>query len=154
MKRPASIRDILSGSLSFPGLKSILRDARIKRVWQDVVGSRLATKCEPHFLKDGVLHVRVLSSVWLTELGFHTNLIKEKLNQRLGDRVVEKIVFRVGMGRPSRECESPSVESERELTEEERRFIEERVSTVKDPLVRDTIRRAMEKALRLGGLKE
>ncbi len=154
MKRPVSIRDVLSGGLSFPGLKSMLKEAHIKRVWQGVVGKELARRCEPSFLKDGVLHVRVHSPVWATELRFHTELIRRRLNQRLGENAIERVVFRVGTLRTMADSRRPPEVEKRGLGDEDSRFIEETIASIKDPLLKDAVRRAMQRAFSTGELKK
>ncbi len=153
MKRPVSIGDVLSGGLSFPGLKSMLKEARIKRVWQGVVGKELARRCEPSFLKDGVLHVRVHSPVWATELRFHAELIRRRLNQRLGGNAIERVIFRVGTLKSVADRRRPPEAERRELSDEESRYIEDTIGSIKDPLLKDAVRRAMQRAFSTGGLK-
>ncbi len=153
MKRPVAVKDVLSGGLELPGLKGMLMEARIKRLWQDVVGKTLAGKCTPWMFKDGILHVRVNSPVWLTELRFHAGLIIKRLNEMLGEDAVERVIFRAGVLK-SKDERKPACTGRRKLTERESLFIEEKIAPIKDPVVRDTVRRALEKAILSGALKK
>jgi len=63
------------------------------RLWRDAVGARIADRADPIGLRDGVLLLRVASSVWAHEL----SLLAETLCARLRERGVEatQLRFRV-----------------------------------------------------------
>jgi len=60
------------------------------------VGAAIAKNAQPEWIKDGKLRVRVSDPIWLQELGFVEESIKEKLNRRLGRKAVNRIEFRLG----------------------------------------------------------
>lgn len=64
------------------------------KVWRDAVGARIAERARPLLLWDGVLLLRVPSSVWAHEL----SLLAGEVCARLRDRGVEarELRFRVG----------------------------------------------------------
>ena len=91
-----SLKDILQGLLSGSNLKFNPADAEIWEVWDDVVGPAIAEHAQPSNIKKKLLRVHVAESIWLQELEFVADTIKEKLNERLGRNAVEKVIFRLG----------------------------------------------------------
>ena len=90
------LKDVLSSLFSDAKLPFNPDDGRIWREWEEAVGSAIAKNAHPEWIKDGKLRVRVSNPIWLQELGFVEQTIKEKLNQKLGRRAVERIEFRLG----------------------------------------------------------
>ena len=70
-------------------------DMRIWKLWDGVVGKKIAKHARPFSIKKGILLVKVTDSIWLQELEFKTEGIKERLNNMLQSKVVKKIRFRV-----------------------------------------------------------
>jgi len=71
-------------------------DIRIWKVWDGVVGKKIAEHAQPSWIKKGVLMVKVTDSVWLQELEFMAEKIKEGLNAKIQREAIKKIRFRVG----------------------------------------------------------
>ena len=90
------LRDILTTILKDPDLPFNLDDARIFKVWDEVVGGAIARNAQPSWIKKGRLRVKVSDPIWLQELEFAGETIKEKLNERLGRSAVQSIEFRLG----------------------------------------------------------
>ena len=91
-----SIKDILQGLLSSSKLNFNPADAEIWEVWDDVVGPAIAEHAQPSNITKKKLRVHVAEPIWLQELEFVADTIKEKLNDRLGRDAVDKIIFRLG----------------------------------------------------------
>ena len=91
-----SLKDIISGLLGDSKLPFNPDDARIWKVWDEVVGPPIARNAQPSWIKAGRLRVTVSDSIWLQELEYLGETIKEKLNKELGREAVEKIEFRLG----------------------------------------------------------
>ena len=70
-------------------------DARIWKVWDKVVGTPIARNAQPSWIKDGRLRIQVSDPIWLQELEFARETIREKLNDELGRKAVKKIEFRL-----------------------------------------------------------
>lgn len=90
------LKDILadlmrSGTLPFNPL-----DASIWKVWEEVVGPAISKNAQPSWIKNGRLRVRVSNPIWRQELEFVEEDMRQKLNNKLGRKAVEKIEFRVG----------------------------------------------------------
>lgn len=76
-------------------------------VWERAVGTRIAHKSEPWRLEQGVLYVRVVHSVWASELGLLAPDICEKLSE--AGVLVKGLRFTVGrILREPRPAEPPA----------------------------------------------
>jgi predicted nucleic acid-binding Zn ribbon protein len=90
------LKDIITSLLNDPKLPFNPDDGRIWNVWEETVGFAIAQNAQPEWIKSGKLRVRVSDPIWLQELGFVKETIKEKINERLGRKAVETIEFRLG----------------------------------------------------------
>ncbi len=90
------LRDVISELLGSGALPINLDDARIWKVWDEVVGPAIARNAQPLRIKNRQLRVRVSDPIWYQELKFIEESIREKLNNRLGRKAVDKIEFSVG----------------------------------------------------------
>jgi predicted nucleic acid-binding Zn ribbon protein len=90
------LKDVISNLLSDGTLPFNPDDARIWRVWDEVVGPAISRNARPLWIKNGKLKVRVSDPIWLQELKFVEENIKEKLNTKLGRKAVDRIEFRMG----------------------------------------------------------
>lgn len=93
-----SLRDILSNLMGDAKLPFNPNDAFIWKFWDEIVGSAIAKHAQPTWIKDGRLRVKVTDPIWLQELGFVGDDIKEKINKKLGRKAVERIEFRLEAG--------------------------------------------------------
>lgn len=93
-----SLKDILSNLLNDSSLPFNPDDARIWEVWDEAVGPGIAGHARPSSVKKGRLRVDVSDPIWLQELEFVRETIKEKLNEKLGRKAVKRIDFRIGSG--------------------------------------------------------
>ena len=103
-----SLKDIISGLLGDSKLPFNPDDARIWKVWDAVVGPVIARNSQPLSIKNRQLKVRVSDPIWFQELKFMEESIREKLNDRLGRRAVDKIEFRVGPRLSDRKAPLPN----------------------------------------------
>ena len=90
------LKDIITSLFNDPKLPFNPDDGRIWNVWEETVGPAIAQNAQPEWIKSGKLRVRVSDPIWLQELGFVKETIKEKINERLGRKAVETIEFRLG----------------------------------------------------------
>lgn len=93
-----SLRDILSNLMGDANLPFNPNDALIWKVWDEVVGTAIAKHAQPSWIKDGRLRVKVTDPIWLQELGFVGETVREKINKKLGRKAVERIEFRLDTG--------------------------------------------------------
>ena len=60
------------------------------------MGAPIAKNAQPLWIRKGRLRIKVSDPIWLQELKFVGETIKEKLNRELGRKAVEKVEFRLG----------------------------------------------------------
>ena len=93
----ASIKEVIDTIFTTSALPINFDDMRIWKLWDAVVGKKIAEHARPFSIKKGILLVMVTDSIWLQELEFKTEGIKERLNNKLQRRAIKKIRFRVGI---------------------------------------------------------
>jgi predicted nucleic acid-binding Zn ribbon protein len=96
-KKPTltSLKDIIADLLAGTDLPFNPEDSMIWRVWDEVAGETIARNAQPLWVKNGRLRVKVSDPIWLQELSFMEENMRNKLNERLGRKAVEKIEFRL-----------------------------------------------------------
>lgn len=132
MPFPRGMSALLQESLQTLGMAERLRDAEIWRIWSDSVGAMVAARAQPLRIINGTLTVAVSSAPWMQELRFMTEIMKEKLNSRLGAEVVREIVLKAGrVDLPA--AETPEKKAARkDLTPAQKALIEEHSSGISD----------------------
>lgn len=93
-----SIKDIISSLLTDPSLPFNPADAKIWEIWDKAVGPGIAGHARPSWIRKGLLRVEVSDPIWLQELEFVSNDIKEKLNEKLGGKRIKNVEFRLTSG--------------------------------------------------------
>jgi predicted nucleic acid-binding Zn ribbon protein len=88
------------------GLDRRLLEYRAVEAWPEVVGPVIAAQTRAVSVREGVLFVDVASSVWMQELGILRDSIVERLNARLGEPRVRKIVLSIARERKGDEEEA------------------------------------------------
>ena len=150
-EKPSFLGDILSGYLNQPGLRSKMREQRILDAWDRVVGKAIAEVSQPARVRNRILQVRVINSVWMQELQFHKPFMIQKLNEFLGDPAVQDLRFVLGEREEKiplrRENEEGGRKAFRDLAQEERERIEKEVSRLPDQEIREVLFRLFAKAL-------
>ena len=148
-QKPSFLGDILSGTLDQPGLRSRMQEQKILDAWDRVVGRAIAEMSQPARVRNHVLQIRVINSVWMQELQFHKPLMIRKLNEFLGGPLLQDLRFILGEreGKLPPKGEEGRGKESRELAEEERKRIEKEVSGLPDPELREVLSRLFAKGL-------
>lgn len=116
------------------------REAIPALLWREAVGARIAERAYPVSLEDGVLLLRVATSVWANELW----LLADEVTARLRERGVDarELRFRVGamppIDRPPERRIARTVPAVKKVPEEVARVLAE----VSDPALRQAIESA------------
>lgn len=124
------------------GIEEGVKLVRIKSEWHELFDKPLSLHAVPSVLKNGELLINVDSAVWLHQLGFYKEQIKEKLSKF----AILSVRFRIGS---IRNLEKPKKEPVRlrNLTTEEKSLVEDTVADVKDKDLCCNIKKAMEKSI-------
>ncbi len=87
-----SISDILS---TLP-VNNKVKEYGLWKSWDKMVGQNVSRHCQPDRLKDGILFLKVNSSVWMQQLQFMKSIIMDKVNGFMGDNSVRDVRFQIG----------------------------------------------------------
>jgi hypothetical protein len=90
------IKDIINNIMVTSALPIDFDDIKIWNVWDNVVGETISRHARPSKIQKGVLTVKVSDSVWLQDLKFQAEAIRQSLNLELKNEAVTKIKFKVG----------------------------------------------------------
>jgi len=125
--------------------------------WPSVVGEETAAHCLPQKLsfpdrerkREGTLTLRVANQAWATELQHLEPLLLEKINVYFGYTAVARLRFTSGP-LPERAAKRQPPPPERAVTPAERAALEERLTSIEDPEIREAMRRLGERLLARG----
>jgi len=142
------IKEVIDDLFTTSALPINLGDARIWKIWDRVVGKEIAEHARPSTINRGILLVKVTDSVWVQELEFMAETIKDKLNSRLRTDTVRKIRFKVGTPQESRQIRKSESKQEigQRATTEEQKEMSEILARVKDKELRSSLGRFMKVA--------
>ena len=142
------LKDVMEDLFASSVLPINLDDVKIWEVWDGVVGRKVAKHARPSQINKGVLIVKVSDSVWLQELEFMAETIREGLNNTLQRTAVKKIRFKVGVPQETKQVRKGEVEqvSDRTLAPEKETEMNKILSRVKDKELRSSLRQFMKVA--------
>lgn len=136
----AKLGEILEKSLKRLELSTKLAEYGVWPIWNETVGPTIARNAQPERIRHGTLFVKVTSPTWMQQLQYMKEMIREKLNQRLGSEVVKNLFFVIGkletgpVGSRAKESSPIDRLSESQLDEAELR-------SVRDPEIRRALKR-------------
>ena len=84
------IRDYVKGT----SIEKKLKEVDVVQSWEDLLGKTIAHYTKNVSLKGKVLFVEINSSVVKNELFMMREEIRRKLNEKAGEEMVEKIIFK------------------------------------------------------------
>ena len=152
--RPIKLEEILGPYLRNTGLKRRLEENRILCLWPEIVGKAISENTQPLAVRNRVLQVKVINSVWMQQLQFMKGMILQKIENQDRGQGVKDIKFYLGeiekidKGQAGENCSS-SVSGEM-LGKEEREKIEKAVEQVRDPGVREGLARLFARGIETG----
>lgn len=86
--------EVISEVLKDLNLDIRLKETRLINSWPDVVGKTVARFTTNLYIKNKILFVQLSSSVVRQELTMVRDGLVKTLNDKVGDRIIEKIVLR------------------------------------------------------------
>ena len=150
MKFPQPLTNLLAHELQGLGLAERLREADIWRLWTDVVGQAVASRAQPLRIINGTLTVAVSSGPWMQELTFLKEMMKEKLNERLGSEVVRTIILKSGKVLPPVASDVKKLPQKKKLTARQLAMIDEQASAIADEETREAFAALMKASFESG----
>ena len=95
-REPEKVDSILEKVLSSLNLGIKVKQYQIWDVWDSVVGKPIAQQAQPQQIRNMILWITVSSSTWMQQLEFMKQQIIDRLNERIGEKVIKDIRFRIG----------------------------------------------------------
>ncbi len=151
--KPAALGKVLEETLERMEIKKTLREKLALFIWEEAVGPDLAGHTRPARVERGVMTVETSSPAWSQQLTLLKPGLLEAINKRLGERLIKDLRFHSGQGLPAprptsgerseRPGEGPQPNP---LSAEELAAIDEQVSVISDPALRERWRRLVLKA--------
>ena len=92
-RKPKHIGGTLDRMFKDLGFEKKLNQVRAVELWPEIVGEKIALITQAERVNDGILYVKVKSMTWRTELLFQKRKILEKIEERIGRRVIHDIRF-------------------------------------------------------------
>ena len=87
------VGDLVDGLLGSRGLQEQVKRVGVLELWPEIVGEKLAEVTRARGVSEATLFVEVPSSAWLSELNMMKREFLERVNERLPDAPLERIVF-------------------------------------------------------------
>lgn len=88
-----TISEVLNDLVREYRLGPKLREAAVINAWDNVTGKAITSRTSSIYIKNGVLHVHITSSVVKNELMMLREALRERLNREVGSEVVKEIVI-------------------------------------------------------------
>lgn len=93
-KNDQLLGDVLSDFLAENRLKAPLNEARIRSLWEEMMGKTISTYTSNLSVRKGTLYLTIISAPLKQELAFAKDKIRSVLNERLGEDFVKEVVIR------------------------------------------------------------
>jgi predicted nucleic acid-binding Zn ribbon protein len=137
------IGDILFAVLKKRGMAARLEENNLARLWPKAVGEKIAAQTQPDGWRDGTLFVRAPSSVWVQQLHFMKEEIRQKMNELAGKQAVREIHFTVGYNPAAKNKMNPAGSQKNVLMERDKKMIAECTESLADRELAAIIKRVM-----------
>jgi predicted nucleic acid-binding Zn ribbon protein len=92
-KGPVRLGDVLSGVLEEHGLQDEVKQSDVLGAWPELAGEHVAAVTHAKVVVSGALIVEVRTSAWLTELNMMREEFLRRVNERLPETPLQRIVF-------------------------------------------------------------
>ena len=93
MRRPVRVDSVLAALLEKHGVKEQVERMSVLDLWPELVGEHVAEVTKAKGVSEATLFVEVRTSAWLMELNIMKGEFLVRVNERLGDVPLERIVF-------------------------------------------------------------
>ena len=89
-----SLSDVLRDYVKGSSIEHKLKEVDVVQSWEELLGKTIANYTKSVTLKSKILFVEISSSVVKNELFMMREEIRRKLNERAGEEMVSKIIFK------------------------------------------------------------
>jgi len=89
-----SLGDVLKDYISENKIERKLKEVDIVHSWEELLGKTIASYTRNISLKYGIIYLEISSSVVKNELFLMREEICRKLNEKAGEEIVKRIVFK------------------------------------------------------------
>jgi predicted nucleic acid-binding Zn ribbon protein len=86
--------DVIQEYLRALRLRSRVKEFELIRHWEELLGPVMSSKVSRIYIKDRILFVQVQSAVLRNELFMQQDKLIRTLNEKSGQRIIDRIVFR------------------------------------------------------------
>jgi predicted nucleic acid-binding Zn ribbon protein len=86
--------DVIQEYLKALRLKNRVKEFELIRHWEELLGPVISSKVSRIYIRDRVLFVQVQSAVLRNELFMQQEQLIKTLNEKSGQRIIDRIVFR------------------------------------------------------------
>ena len=93
-KNEYSLKEVLDQLVKAYRLEGKLLETKVINSWEKVVGGIFAKHTTHLSIKNGILYVKLDSSVLRSELSMARSKLVDSLNKEVGQKVIEDIIFR------------------------------------------------------------
>jgi len=150
MKKPQSIRSVLENTLKSLEIDVPLKSYSILGAWNEIVGTTVAAHSQPRSIRNRILLIEVAHSTWMQQLQFLKPTLLERVNNFLGEPLIQDIRFKLGKmlkGNPSPSRTDPW--QKEDVGEETLKRIEKLIQKIEDGEVRKALKEVLTKGAKL-----
>ncbi len=150
MRKPQAIHSILEKTLKSLEIDIPLKSYSIWGAWKELVGDSVALQTQPRAIRNRILFIDVSHSTWMQQLQFLKPTLLEKINNFLGEPLIQDIRFKLGKisQTVSSSPKTNSLEDEK-LDKATLNRIESIVQKLEDQAVRKSLREVLIKGAKL-----
>ncbi len=88
------ISEAINAYLKAMRLDGKLKEIRLINTWEDLMGLEIAKQTEDLYIKNRILFIRLRSAALRQELSMQRTRIVKALNAKVGEAVVDEIIFK------------------------------------------------------------
>lgn len=147
---PRPVGEILDQLFSRLGIESRIKELRLLKYWEEIVGKAIAQHSHPVAIHKGNLFVKVDSSAWMAQITYFKEKIISEFNRREQDEIIKDIYLRLGKISPvKRKKQTGNGLRAISLQTADLKWIEKITSRLEDKNLKKVIRRILIKDKRL-----
>lgn len=91
---PVRLGDVLEEVIDRLGVRPKINEARVVEAWHTRAGPKIEEVTTSAWMKGATLFVKISSAAWRQELHMNRRTWAQRLNDELGQEIVDEIVFR------------------------------------------------------------